>query len=117
MVARAPAGAASSRSFRFRAKTAIASSCARSRRDPIRSSPIDRLSLVRQAQRAASLSQTSPGPSPRAFSAAPIIARTCGSPASGSGPISRLSTPSFAPRIIASARWLGARAQASECAK
>ena len=40
-----------------------------------------------------------------------------GAPVSGSGPMSRVRTPSLAPRIIASARWLGACAQRSLWAK
>ena len=97
-----PAGAASSRSLRLRAKTRIASSCARSR------------SVAHQVEhhRAARASPARPSaPTPSASgrrAASPGDAERCldhrldpRQAVAGSGPMSRVSTPSFAPRIIA----------------
>ncbi len=64
IVARGPAGAASSRSFRLRANTLIASSSAFSRNSTIRSSDSEVDSFTRQVQRATSFNQRSPGSVP-----------------------------------------------------
>ncbi|MNL76617.1 hypothetical protein D3C87_2026120 [compost metagenome] len=61
IVAREPAGAASSKSFKLRAKTWIASSSARSRSSRIRSSDSDMDSFTRQVQPITSDSHLSPG--------------------------------------------------------
>jgi len=61
IVARGPAGAASSRSFRLRANTLIASVSARSRSAPISSLSRCRKLFTRQVQRAVSASQRSAG--------------------------------------------------------
>ena len=119
IVARPPAGAASRRSRRLRAKTRIASASALSRTSAIRSSVSEVRSLTRQAQAAASRSHWSPCPRPWTEREAAQIRSAWLSPfgASGSTDRSSVRTPSFCPRSMASTRWLGAVAQGSSCAK
>ena len=116
-VARGPAGAASSRSFRFRAKTAIASSWARRRNSVSRSAYMVSASLTRQVQPATPRSQSSPGALPGMPIAAATICSARAVPVSGSGAISIVTTSSFAARRIASARCEGIPAQLSAWSK
>ena len=116
-VARGPAGAASSRSRRLRAKTWIASAWARARNSVSRSIYIVFDSRTRQAQPATPRSQSAPGPCPTAPRPRATIPSARAVPVSGSGAMSMVTTSSLAARRMASARWPGMPDQVSECAK
>ena len=109
-VARAPAGAASSRSLRLRAKTLIASSSARSRSSTIRSSDSDVESFTRQVQRATSFRPDVAGQRRRRPDRP---RRSCARRVWRRGvvgvdlEVERSEKPSLRPRSMASARWLG----------
>lgn len=120
-VARVPAGAASSRSRRFDAKTRTASSSAAVRSRSRRSMPRCTRILVRQAQRTVSPSHLSPG---RPRSATPKRRATMfsyvegpGVPEGSSGSRTRSSTSSFSPRSIASTRCEGSAVNGSAKSK
>ncbi|CAO0825721.1 hypothetical protein SMICM17S_11968 [Streptomyces microflavus] len=122
-VARVPAGAASSRSRRFEAKTRTASSSAAVRSRSRRSMPRCTWIRVRHAQRTVSASHLSPGRprSPISKRRAIMFSYVEGpglSAASGSsGSRTRSSTFSFSPRSIASTRCEGSAVNGSAKSK
>ena len=125
MVARGPAGAASSRSFRLRANTVIASVSARSRNADISSVSRCIESLMRHVQRTTSHNHLSAGRALFATLANPAIMSSTGLNgalhAGFSSSLSRRSTTvkiaSFRPRNNASARCEGIVFSVSEYAK